>query len=236
MGLAAEDDWRLDTSGVADEEWRDFQVLAFNLANIAGLVEQFQYAVDLLEHSTRQRRHGLPDAPPTHWGVMAGAHAALTIYHFRSSLEAIVSRVGACRSIVAKVDTKALEDIRQDFRKQFPHAKNMRDAVGHSADRIFRPELIDEHSFASGGIIPGQIFRGAFIISHKKDVLELPMDGRTTEQLRELKLRVYEALGKLLSRPPKDQTSRPQRTTRPRARQKKPQDRSAGVAREGPQR
>lgn len=204
-----EDDWTLDTSSVPEGEWRNVQVLAFNLHNLSELVRQFQFALDLLDHARSQKNFGLPDVAATHWATMAGMHAAFTVYHFRASLEAVVARVGACRSIIGQVDTKALEVARQTLREQFPHAKNIRDAIGHSADRIFKPDDIDAHAFSKekGGIIVGQIFQGDFIISHKNDVLSLPMDDQTRERLRALKLAVYEALGRLLSRPQKERDS-----------------------------
>lgn len=209
MRFDPEDNLRFDFSAIKDEvEHRNAQLLLFHLANLAELVRQFGYAVDLLEHSAKQRHYSLPDTPATHWANMAGMHAALTIYHFRASLNAVVERLGQCRSLIQNVDTKALEAVRERFREQFPYAKHIRDAVGHSADRMFKPENVDEHGFGDRKVIvSGQIFKGDFIISHKNHVLQLPMDPQTREILRDLKLRVYSAFEKLLQPPPQVQTS-----------------------------
>lgn len=212
------DDLSFDLSSLPEEERRDAQLLAYHLFNLDSLVEQFRYAVLLIEHSAKQRGYSLPWAPATHWAVMAGEHAALTIYHFRSTLNAIGERVGQCRSIVGKVDTKALEKTKERFAAEFPNAKHIRDAVGHSADRMFKPENVDEHAVgARGQIVTLQIYKGNFIVTHKQDVPSLPVDDWALRTLNELTNRVYEAFGKLLSPQPKDRTSRQSRSAQPRA-------------------
>lgn len=190
---------RFSMVGVPEEERRDASLIAVHFFNLTMLIEQFRHAIGLVEHCIDLRRSGMPDEATTQWANMAGFHAAFTIYHFRSSLLAIRERVGHCPSVRPKVDTKALEQTVKAFEALFPDAKNVRDAAGHAADRMFKPTDVDEHgSGEEGRMIPGQIHNHWFVIGHRQGIVGVEMSPATTDKLEDIRARVTEALGTAL--------------------------------------
>jgi hypothetical protein len=65
------------------------------------------------------------------WKRIAARDAAMTIYHFSITLEAI--QFGKNSALGAKVDHSLIRRSRKEFKEYFPNAKTMRDAVGHYA-------------------------------------------------------------------------------------------------------
>ena len=189
-------------------EERDFaRHISFSLTRAAALVSQFEHAVALnnhcgdlrAEHYAANGMHGSEVRRRyAEWQAIAARDAAFTIYHFQSTARSIRDQLAYAPTLKAKVDTKALEEAWLRIDRDFPFWKEMRDAVGHSADIQFSPAEIDKHRPASGPGMIGTLDKtGTRLISmRKKRIVYLDVTPETLETLKSVVIDVFLAFRK----------------------------------------
>lgn len=71
----------------------------------------------------------------------------MTLYHFETTLDAIVKGVMRCPSLVIRMDESKLRLLQPLFTKHFPDSTMMRNSVGHISDWLRTPESLEYHAY-----------------------------------------------------------------------------------------
>jgi hypothetical protein len=102
------------------------------------------------------------------WGGIAARDAAMTLYHFETTLDAIVKGIRKCPTLFARVGEARLRTFQPAFVKNFPAATAMRNAVGHSSDWGRTPESMAFHAYKVPYSDDGlEITSGIYLLSHQ---------------------------------------------------------------------
>ena len=114
------------------------------LKNILGLsifLEDFKKAVALFELLERSDFPvGVSENELFTYRMIAGRDGALSVFHFKYSLDAIKKQRPHCRSIAAKVDAIKIRDVVKQFSAFFPHTDNVRHGIAHAGEVFSSPE------------------------------------------------------------------------------------------------
>jgi hypothetical protein len=81
------------------------------------------------------------------WPVIAARDGALSIYHFRRTIDGIDETLARTPSLAGMVDAAARKSARKMFQAAFPDFTNVRDAVAHSGDKSRTKDKREEHAF-----------------------------------------------------------------------------------------
>jgi hypothetical protein len=74
------------------------------------------------------------------YGEIAARDAALSLYHFGCSLNAMRKQIPASASHAGKVDALKVRNARKQFQSDFPHIDNVRHGVAHAGELYETPE------------------------------------------------------------------------------------------------
>lgn len=200
---------------------RELDALSREINKLKAAVALADYATNENE-AARQRQMQLYDRPPVsdlnyvyerpfeelrqisdrrslmlEWLKLAALGAVFAIYEYHESIESLIQ---AGERYCPEVDFQAE---RANFEQVFPHWKNARNAIAHTAEILREPEqhayrgAIKEGFFtkpANAHITFGQSFEGRTLIMSRKGVLiKLAIDGSTVEKLLGIHAR-FEAL------------------------------------------
>jgi|ERR1700730_3321273 len=147
---------------------RDVKVCILkNMLGLSIFLEQFKKAVALFELLERSDPPvGVLENELFTYRMIAARDGALSIFHFKCSLEAIKKQLPRCRSIAAKVDAVKIRDSVKQFSAFFPHTDNVRHAIAHAGERFSSPERMKEHSMKVARYGPGfAIDEGGYLLS-----------------------------------------------------------------------
>lgn len=165
-------------------------------------VEQLMVASKEAGHDIRER------AAMAKWLTIAANHAALTIYHFQSTLRSIRDRLQYAQRLAKKVDSKALQDAYDRFHAEFPSWKYVRDWVAHFADKLFKPDDIEEHRPDDGVFIHGTMMDRSLVFTRAGERMSLDMTSDNLRRLRSIKQDAFLAFQKASVWPPPDRNDR----------------------------
>ncbi len=151
--------------GIDENERNDVFYLASTLGDLKTRIEEFQSAVELLDHCDEQhavidaRMESIWNSPLEQpnkslkyaevaegkskfspWAMIGARDAAMTLYDFNKLLDHVIKSLNTLNNFKLLVDEKKLEEIKIGFSKTyFPELKKIRDAVAH------RGEVTVEH-------------------------------------------------------------------------------------------
>ncbi|MBB5046440.1 hypothetical protein HNR60_001185 [Rhodopseudomonas rhenobacensis] len=187
-------------------EQEEALALIFNLIQIHRLVDDFAAAVALLDYTEQLEAQVKIVSPgsgePTElarnlktlniWDEMAARDAAMTVFHFGKTVEAIRAASREIPTIKQNIEHARLRLATKRFRKEFPDFEMMRHAVGHRAEATSSLRSVKAHS-AGGVFIFGSLERRTYTMTMKGDHHSLAIDHRTRLTLAEIARVVFSA-------------------------------------------
>ncbi len=137
------------------------------------------------------------------WLHMAGYYTVLMIYNFRDALHSLKGNLEQTTELQSKVCMKTVGLAIDDFEKQFPLARELRNQVAHYVDKIFSPEKLDKNrpkdkAYEHGTINPET---RCLIFAHHGQQIMQEILYTEAEKLRSVKLLVYSAFDRIAPRP-----------------------------------
>lgn len=191
------------TGPVEDGESDMASHLVIQLGSLQNHIRRFDSAVTLFEFAedlgtaARMRRkelkHRTPRDVAQDWQFTACETCALQIYHVRSVLNSLILNLRECPAWAAEVDSKKLGKALTFLTDSFPFIKQIRDSVGHAADKRFAPRDFEKHAAAPNVLISGSLFNNEYIFDHRKVRTSLLISRDSLQSLIEVRDRVYEA-------------------------------------------
>ncbi len=150
-------------------------VLTFNLVRISGYANNFCAAVSLLEFTEiecNKLNQAVPKSSITIeiarilgtlelWAEMGARDAAMTIFHFSKTLDAIRACLKDLPSVNGDVEHNKLREAAKRFRSEFPNAEKARHGVAHQAEITASLDSIKANSVAGNlvfGALKGRIY------------------------------------------------------------------------------
>lgn len=184
---------------LSPEEEEICACVSINRLNLQRFVGDLAVAVQLFE---LLERGGGPPSVGVFGGVfiqyriIAAKEAALNIYHFGNSLDALRRQVYICPTTHSVVDAGKLKQAFSLFNRYFPHANNTRHAVAHAGEIWGSPAKAREHrqretyvtagGFTSGGFLTAMLFEKTYSVGWEGKVFEVHMDTPTIQKLIEV--------------------------------------------------
>jgi hypothetical protein len=98
------------------------------------------------------------------WQAMAGRDGAMQLYHTETVMRLIGKLLKAAPTLRAGVDHKLRREAIRIFAKAFPHAKNIRDAVGHSFAELSLHDGFVRHVATKVDLSPDVVANNAQIV------------------------------------------------------------------------
>ena len=166
---------------------------------------QFRSSVMLYDHTLEI----FPDLPSTgsaeigkvamvhNWTNIAEQYSVLMVYHFRDALHSVKRNLEQTKVLQSKVDMPTIRRAIEEFAVLFPHARELRDQVGHFVDKIYSPEKLaknrpDTPEYAHGAIdFPTR----RLLFGHEGTQIFQELSYAEADKLKRVKLIVYEAFG-----------------------------------------
>jgi hypothetical protein len=198
-----------------------------NLLVLSSYTQQFEQAVRLADHvdelrapwlsehaafelaaskdpsliSELREKHSL-DSILASWCGIAARDAAMTVMHFVHILVAIIEGTKAIPTLLAFVDVVQLDAAKTAFERDFPTARLMRNAVGHSSERASSPKEVRRESLSKPYRGPGIDTAGSNItftlqsartlqMTWKKEVFEISVDEDTLDKLIAIQMAIF---------------------------------------------
>lgn len=131
-----------------------------------------------------------------HWQFIAARDGALSVYHFYWALSGLVTALNQCAYLSDRLDLKQIREVRKQFDAWFPNAKEVRDAVGHAADKTKDSQEHKRHGFTGVCKIPGlnagrvtnyvitdHLYRRSFCNTWKGKIECYKINGQNMERL-----------------------------------------------------
>jgi hypothetical protein len=207
-------------------------ILSMNLLGLTDFVVSFEYAVRLADHadllvtsekrklqlavldSGRSREEIEALAAPVRiyggWMSIAAKEAAMAVYHFHMKQQAVMQGAAQVSSISALVNMERLHEARVHFSKHFPHAKEMRNAIGHDAERTASAAARKDHGFTGTVRIDHSIYEGTGLfwsgmdgrtlrMARYKKLVSVTVDEATLDRLIEVQSKVLSAFDAVLT-------------------------------------
>jgi hypothetical protein len=149
-----------------------------SLRNISDNKTRFAYAIELFDFAAVPTRRLLAPRGAgkarrnQQWREIAGRDGGLSIYHFRSSLQAVTTWVSKDRNLLSRVDCDKLRDAGRLFDLTFPETKYLRHAIAHSADRLSTEKWVKEQTHSATYHLstdPTQTMQAQFILGEHFD-------------------------------------------------------------------
>lgn len=143
---------------------------------------------------------------PFRWRLMAFRDAALSVYHFASTLRAISRSINLCPSLRKLLKSRPTDGARTIFTKQFPTADFMRHAVAHVADMAERPDTLKFHAVAGhkwddrypefliNNAIGTRLSGNTMHLAHKGKDVSLTLDQHSADELYRAESDLFEQL------------------------------------------
>lgn len=146
-----------DTRSLSEPEEYEAGHLWDLLDELAQFTLDFEAALDLLDVAERMHRDvfaGDPEWGPAtqagRWPFVPARDAAVSLYQFGWTLTtSIPDALRRCPTLMAKLDTTALREIRRQFQDAFSTHHLLRHAVGHSAELAQTREHIAKNAATS---------------------------------------------------------------------------------------
>ncbi|MEO6580546.1 MAG: hypothetical protein ABIN83_05295, partial [Sphingomicrobium sp.] len=135
---------------------------------------------------------------------MAAHYCVLSVYHFQSTLRSIRHCLGQCPALEKFVDVKVLVAAIARFDNDFPDFKMVRDAVGHYADRLYKPANIAARHHADGeAFTHGTLMGRKLTFTDDGRYISLEVSGESLEKLALIQFDCFEAFQKACGPRPK---------------------------------
>lgn len=207
-----EDDWSplLDTGEPAAEHVHARHI-SNQLSGLKSHEDQFASAVALFDHvealisNNRSAGGNVRErAAMANWMDISANHAALTVYHFQSTLRSIRDQIQYAPTLAAKVDSRKIEAAYNRFPLEFPVWKEVRDWVGHFADKMFKPADIENNLTPDGLLFHGTLIGRSLVFTRKGEFIQLDVTEENRQRLRAVKNDAYSAFQKASLWPPDD--------------------------------
>ncbi|WP_147283735.1 hypothetical protein [Bosea caraganae] len=177
-----------------------------NRLNLQRFLDEFVETVQLFE---LLERGGGPPSVGVFGGVfikfriIAAKQGALSLFHFKNSLEALREYIYRCPR-TRYVDGKKLREAKSLFDRYFPNADNTRNAVAHAGEIYKSPAAIRQHEqkqdyrgigvfSAAGGLSIQSLYERTYAIGWIGQVFEVHMDTSSIQKLAEVLNIVEEA-------------------------------------------
>lgn len=150
---------RLQENGLSPEELTPAAFVEQNLSAMEMFAGHFANAVALF--LVCQEKNAPTGSLWDGWMWTAAHQGVLSLYNFRMALDGAETVNRLCPSWKGKVDFAALHQAKQRFRTEFPHTKELRQTVLHSAE-LHRSEEREKINIVRGEqYIPGGIYLDA---------------------------------------------------------------------------
>jgi hypothetical protein len=126
---------------VRSDKQQEVMVLIYNAIALHNLVDDFASSVAMLDHIDQfvldERDVGKIETTKSlkclaAWRDMSGREAAMTLYHFKETLEGLCRNAGRIGEI--NTDSSALRAARARFKSEFPDVDAVRHAMAHRAE------------------------------------------------------------------------------------------------------
>jgi len=181
--------------------------LSLNRANLTLFAQQFHTAVELftfLERGGNPPHVGVFGGIFIQYRMIAARDAALAVYHFGCTLDAIKKMVPQSVTASTAVDTADINRIITLFDVSFPHSKMIRNAIAHAGElysslpkvkNSMQRKDAEYHGgySSSGGILLAAIYERTYTLSKGGSVFSFTVDHGVTLTLAGLLRQVDEA-------------------------------------------
>ena len=193
-----------------EQERDEARHIVSHLTLLASHENYFRSAGELIDHAAEyaagfnpeNREQGDKHYRIRMWAMIAAHHAAFSIYHFRSSLASIRDRLSQCPELAKKVDRKAIEEAFNQIDKDFPYWREIRDAIGHFSDKIFKPADVDTHKPDDAAFVHGNLSGYVLTFTRDKKYITLNLSPESLAKLGLIKRRVWGAFRKAVAQQP----------------------------------
>jgi len=133
-----------------------------------------------------------------YWPHLAGRDAAMTIYHFDIGLRSLLSSIHRCPTVKEMADYEMLKMAYPLFRKYFPDAVHLRNAVGHVAELVQTREHVSQNSVKGKGFAFEQVVGRTLYVTYKGKTITLEISEITLQKLNEVWTIVAHAMQKAI--------------------------------------
>ncbi|WP_133065503.1 hypothetical protein [Niveispirillum lacus] len=106
------------------------------------------------------------------WMLVPARDGAISLYHYCKMIEFIRNSFKLCPVFRSKVKIDELRDAQKKFQEYFPFAKELRNAVAHSAELVENDQKIDRNAVRNFEM-------GTTKIVESKTILRSHLDGNT---------------------------------------------------------
>jgi hypothetical protein len=132
------------------------------------------------------------------WSKTAARDGAMTIYHFKKTMDQLRASLRLCPTINAAVNLKMLGSAGKLFARYFPRSESIRNAVGHAAEIEHDPVVIGRRH-PSGGVFINSINGRNFDTTINNMALSYEISQSTVDKLSEVKSLVYSSFSEIAS-------------------------------------
>lgn len=186
----------------SSNEARIFDCIKINQLNLSRFLQDFQHSTSLFE--LLERGGGAPNVGVfggvfINYRIIAARDAAMNLYHFRCSLDAIIKQSKFVPSLIPSASMHSVSDQLSLFDSKFPHTVTIRHGVAHAGELYNTPIKISAatqtkrqkaHGVETGpgGMLICALFERTFTIgkegSRKEgEIFSMQVDNSTTSVL-----------------------------------------------------
>jgi len=160
-------------------------------------IRNFKHALALFDESEAELqtldRTGSKGRKLWGWQFMAARDAALTVYHFRTTLHSAIAYVSKAPKLAKLIDTAGLTAAKNLFEERFPTIKGLRHAIAHEADNVFSEEALKSNAIGGNLMLGGNFHGDVFKYSNKGVEVSIAFNDPTLRELIYIKREVSKA-------------------------------------------
>jgi len=131
------------------------------------------------------------------WALIPSRDAAISIYHFKKTLDAFNHSIRKCPTLFQKIDPVSLRESGRIFSRSFPKAERLRHAVAHSAEHKVTRESFARH-MEKGTYLENRLDGRTFTLSREREELSIEISHKTTAILENVMQSIRNSFAPLL--------------------------------------
>ncbi|MGY5805245.1 hypothetical protein ACXHMN_28210 [Rhizobium sp. LEGMi12c] len=181
----------------SSNEAQIFDCIKINQLNLSRFLQDFQHSTSLFE--LLERGGGPPNVGVfggvfINYRIIAAKDAAMNLYHFRCSLDAIIKQSKFVPSLISSASMQSVRDQLSLFDSKFPHTDTIRHGIAHAGELHETPIKINaaaqtKHRKAygvetgPGGMLICALFERTFTIGKQRKIFSMQVDNSTISVL-----------------------------------------------------
>lgn len=189
-----------------DERSAVYEVSSW-LSMLDDTVCNFWAALELFDYAEGHRKSGFPSLPTNtppdpaiqlhrirmRWQFMAARDAAMTIFHFKKTMEKIRGSVGAIPSLLEQLDIEKLKIASKLLDSYFPNSKKMRNLVAHLAETTINPLDPQKTDDSDPNILVLHSLAGRrYTSDYRGETFSYELSHESLTKLNRVKLKIFE--------------------------------------------